>query len=192
MAEILPFDRRPTETEPAYAAFKLYLQLGHGRSMRDVARKLDKNHALMSRWSKRHFWPERALSYDAHIESISRDAEEKTLRATADTWATRYLESRERSYLVAQGLRKKAEAMLAFPLQEQTASKDGKTIIIKPCKWSVADAARMMEVAMKLERLSVGLSTEKTEHTGPEGAPIPVQTPQVVFYIPDNGRNKKP
>lgn len=80
--------------------------------------------------------------------------------------------------------------MLKFPLAEQV-TKDGKTVI-KPGRWSFADAARLIDVASRLKQLATGLPTDRHEHSGPEGQPLPNGGPQVMFYIPSNGRDDSP
>jgi hypothetical protein len=97
--------------------------------------------------------------------------------------------TREEAYQTAQRLIEKGNGMLGFPLSRKT-SRDGKTVI-EPGKWTFADAARLMDTALKLKALATGLPTDRTEHTGPEGAAIPVavNAGQVVIYVPADDRD---
>jgi len=60
------------ESAEAYEAFALYRDLGadyNKRSLSEVAQRLGKSKTLMSRWSARHRWVERAKDYDRYVES---------------------------------------------------------------------------------------------------------------------------
>ena len=76
--------------------------------------------------------------------------------------------------------------MARLPLV-RTRSKDGKTII-EPARWTVDSMAKLAETALKLKALACGVSTDKTEHTGPDNAPL-VAPQSVVIVIDDNGRD---
>lgn len=75
----LPWERQPEESEEAWAAFVTYrdmLQLGDDgtvtgrRSIRQVARRVDKSATLIARWAspKRHKWSLRVEAYDADLD----------------------------------------------------------------------------------------------------------------------------
>ena len=66
---------------------------------------------------------------------------------------------RETEWKVHEELLAKAGEMLAWPLCENVVSKDGLTTIIKPCRWRLVDAARMVETAFELAMFAVGAST---------------------------------
>jgi hypothetical protein len=59
-----PWDRRSNETKPAYEAFRIYLEMGAGRSLRRVSETLGKQFALITRWSSRHEWVRRTLLHE--------------------------------------------------------------------------------------------------------------------------------
>jgi hypothetical protein len=63
---VLP-EQLPTESAKAYAAFVAYCEMGSQRSVRDVARKLDKSSTIIGRWSSQHRWQERVRQYDAAV-----------------------------------------------------------------------------------------------------------------------------
>ena len=163
-------ERLPDETGPAYEAFKMFVEMGVDRSGREVARRLNKSWSLLSRWSVRHRWLERAIEFDAQLQSIAQQAEEEKLVKSAGRWAKRMEETREEAFQMAGLLVEKAQAMLKFPLAETT-SADGRTSI-KPGRWTFADAAKLADVAARLKQLATGLPTERLEHSGPDGAPL--------------------
>ena len=62
---IEPWERRLDETEAAWEAFKTYRDMPH-RSARAVSRQLAKSWPLISRWSAKYDWVERANALDRH------------------------------------------------------------------------------------------------------------------------------
>ena len=67
-AEIEPWERQPGETEKAYEAFLIYKNLGPGRTVTEVAKKLSKSRQLMARWCSHYGWTDRAAAYDRENE----------------------------------------------------------------------------------------------------------------------------
>jgi hypothetical protein len=183
-------ERLPGESNPAYEAFKTYAGLGPGRSTREVCRRLNKSIALIGKWSAKHHWVQRAAALDDRLGQIALEAEEAKLIESAGQWAKRMQETREEAFQMASKLAEKAEAMLKFPVAE-TISADGKTVV-KPGRWTFADAAKMIDVAHRLKQLVTGLPTDRFEHAGPDGQPLAANTTQVLFYIPNNGRDDQP
>lgn len=180
----------PSESAKAYAAFKMYAEMGSERSTNRVARKLAKSGQLIRRWSAKHMWVERVVEFDARLDRTAKEAEEQRLIDSAGIWARRMLETREEAFQLAAKLIEKAEAMLKFPLAVTT-SQDGKTTV-KPTRWTVGDVARLIETASRLKQLATGLPTDRCEHSGPEGKPLADGGNQVVFYVPANGREDHP
>jgi hypothetical protein len=54
-------DRLDAESPQAYAAFRLYYELGPQRSLEEVARRMSLPVALVRQWAVRHRWDERVL-----------------------------------------------------------------------------------------------------------------------------------
>ena len=63
--QILPWDRQPGETTPAYAAFASYRDMGHSRSNAKVARELGKSVTIINRWSSQWRWVARTEAWDS-------------------------------------------------------------------------------------------------------------------------------
>ena len=157
-------ERLPNESEPAYAAFVTFLQAGVGRSARETGRKVGKSWSLVSRWCAKYHWLERAKASRPLAGAVARKSRGGEVIASAGLWAKRMEKTREEAFQVAEELIAKARAMLKFPLSETTSS-DGKTVV-KPGRWSFADAARMMDTGNRLRQLATGLPTERLEHAG--------------------------
>lgn len=161
------------------------------RSLDAVHRKLGKSTRLIAKWSSRWRWVERTMAYDEFLRAKRAAAEAAALKEKAIDWAARQQQIRERDFEQGERMRARVDAILNFPLATQTTSRDGKTVHIHPAKFSIQSAARMLDTASKLQRLSAGMMTEKTELVGPGNTPIVGTAPaQVVIFLPDNGRDK--
>lgn len=159
-----PWERQSKESNQAYEAARLYFEKRIDRSLSSVGKRLGKSQDLMERWSSRWSWVDRAAAYDAHMDQIEQDARESALVTDAAKWAERQRSLKEREFTLAEALLTKAEMMLKFPLQTQKVEKDGKMTIINPADWSLRDAAKLLETASKVARLSAGMVTEKTSN----------------------------
>ena len=69
-----PWERQTKETEKAYEAFLLYKNAGPGRTVIDVARKLQKSYTLIRRWAKKWNWEDRVLAFDRDCERFNSQA----------------------------------------------------------------------------------------------------------------------
>lgn len=58
------WEQLPDETDLAYQAFQVYLDLPSPRSYQDCASRLNKSYSLISRWGGENGWVSRAASYD--------------------------------------------------------------------------------------------------------------------------------
>lgn len=152
------FERQPGETNKAYQAFTIYRDMGTDRTLENVARALGKSATLMERWSATYNWKARAMAFDNYLMNLHLGAETQAIGKKADQWAKRQMEHREEMWALRQQLVDKAKAMLAWPLYE-TQTTDGKTIV-KPTRWGLADAARIVDTADKVGRLASELPTE--------------------------------
>lgn len=72
-----PWERQQNESDKAFTAFRLYLDLGDARSLRTVNRQLSKSLTIISRWSSRWGWPDRVAAYRKHLNEIADQAREK-------------------------------------------------------------------------------------------------------------------
>jgi len=145
-----PWERQLGEGAKPFEAFKIYRDMGVGkRGIRKVVQELNKSHTLIARWSTEHAWVERVNQYDAHLDKLQLEKEEKERK-----------EMSELHIKTARSMLSKAlTGLQAIPANEMKA----------------ADITKMIEVATKLERLSRGESTESVETFGKAGAIPAVQ-----------------
>ena len=67
----LIWERQSGETEKAYSAFKVYLEM-EDRSLQKVTESLQKNATLIRRWASKNDWKNRAAAYDSSIVESTR------------------------------------------------------------------------------------------------------------------------
>lgn len=73
MTESYVWTRRDAETEPAYVAFKVYLDMGSDRSLSKLADRLNKSVQLLAGWSSKHSWQDRVKAFDRHVAEAETD-----------------------------------------------------------------------------------------------------------------------
>jgi hypothetical protein len=139
-------DRMPRESEEAHAAFLAYRDMGSIRSLGRVGQELGKSCTILGRWSAKFDWVARCRAWDNHLQA-ERD---KVAAAEARKWERRRQEELEANWQLTQAIRAKAEKMIAWPIQRQETSKDGKTIVIEPTRWSFQTAALMAKTAAEI------------------------------------------
>jgi hypothetical protein len=57
----------PGETLDSFEGFMCYFNLGHNRTLKGVAEKLDLNISTVKEWSAKHHWVDRILEYEAYV-----------------------------------------------------------------------------------------------------------------------------
>jgi hypothetical protein len=154
------------ESARAFAAFLIYRDMGAARSLDKAFAHFHGDQASGKRapgrwhqWSAQYQWPDRAAAWDAMLRSRELAQREAAQAAEAERWAARRAAEAEREWAFAEQLMERARAMLAFPLQTREIAEDGKTIIVKPARWAIRDAAGMADTAAKLARLAAGMDT---------------------------------
>ncbi len=123
-------------------------------------------------WSTRFRWKARVRTWQLteHERSVEADLAAKT--ALALERERRKGEVEETSWQMFLALAAKARETLAFPLETESVSEDGKTIIREPARWGFGDAVRMLQIGDSLARLSLGMPVNRSEITGRDGAPL--------------------
>jgi hypothetical protein len=173
-----PWERQEGESAKAYKAFATYRDLGPKRSLNAAytksrgvkgASKERRATGTWHRWAIEHHWVARATAYDDHVDAKARAEREAK-------WAERQAQVDDRAWESAEQLLGRAQEMLEFPLVEQRADRDGKTIVIKPSRWRLRDAEAFVSIADRLMRLATGKATDRSEHTGAGGGPIEVSS----------------
>jgi hypothetical protein len=136
------YERQGGKSKQAYEGFTVYRIMGITRSLKDVAEKLGRHRSLIERWSKNNGWVERAQAFDEELEK----------RAIL-----------ENAQLRKQMIKDHAEVsrQLLFKVKDAVEH-------IKPKTLSPYEIAKLLEIAVKVERLSRGQSTDISEisHSG--------------------------
>lgn len=112
------------------------------RSIRKTAEILGMNKRTIANQSTKWDWVRRCEAYDAHVDRVNREANEAAIRKM----------KQDHALLAQQMIRKATRRLLTMPDDEITA----------------AELARMVDVGVKVERLSRGESTENqaVTHSG--------------------------
>lgn len=141
-----PWDRMKGESEQAFAAFSAYRNMGVERSLDATSDHQGKNTRLMSAWSVKHSWVERARAYDNHIQAIELKEREKRAKVDAGKWEKRRDEQKDLEYGLAIELINKGREILKVASVEKCTPKD---------------AVPMFDLASKLMRLALELATDR-------------------------------
>jgi hypothetical protein len=150
------FEQQPRESNKAFAAFSLYLNMGPQRSLDAVARQLAKSLPLIKRWSARWDWAERVAAHAAHLAIVEREALEAVARGKAAQWEQREQQLRETEWSMHERAIAAAKRGLEAYMKRQEVYAN------------LADIARMLEIASKLGRLATGLGTDGERGKGDE------------------------
>lgn len=142
-----PWDRQSGESRQAFAALRAYIEAGPTRSLRKVAEELAKSEALLKRWSARWGWAVRSDAYDRAMAS----AHDQAAVAARQEMAVRH-------------------AALAVRLLDAVAER---LSTLDVARLRPAELVRMVEVAVRVERLARGVP-DRLEVGGPDGGPVVV------------------
>lgn len=97
-------NRQAGESNPAWEARRIYVNMGPTRSIRSVGQELGKSGSLISRWSARWGWATSARAFDVYMQEItSKIAADRALadaQAYVGKWAARSEEQPEFDYNV--------------------------------------------------------------------------------------------
>ena len=167
MAKERPWDRQKGETDKAFLAFTFFRNIPRAqRSVRESWRRYweaktgscgfdARAPGHWDAWSRKWKWIERANLYDDHLRAVEDKKRIEAIGEDAKVWAQRRLDQRQVEWELAELLADRARKMLAFPLQQQTTLKDGKTVVINPVRWAARDIATFASLLGKLGRQAV-------------------------------------
>jgi hypothetical protein len=144
------FEQQPKESNKAFAAFSLYLNMGPQRSLDAVARQLAKSLPLIKRWSARWQWTARVAAHAAHLAEQERLAIQGLALGKAVEWERKHESVRREAWHEAE----KTIAMLreARKRWEESGRIPG-----------FEGMARMMELAFRLKQFATGMPSEVKE-----------------------------
>jgi len=142
-----PWERRLEEGPKAYAAFRVFLELGANRSFVAAARQLGKSESLLRRWADRHGWRERAWQYDL---SRDREAEALARQELAETMKRQLQDAEHFQNLAKKGV---SELVVRDPTS-------GRLRLAK--ELDVADSDRLYRLGLQIQRQWLGQRGETT------------------------------
>lgn len=126
--------RQPFETQKAFEAFLVYLEL---RGIHLVAERLSKSYALIKRWCSRWRWYDRVRAHD-----------NETMRIEMETMAVERVKARKDNLQIARGLKAVGAAELK-KLADLVKASNTRQLTAKETK-------DMLDLAVRLERLHLG------------------------------------
>jgi hypothetical protein len=136
-----PWLRLPGEGQKAYAACKLYYEMGPQRNLDAVAKTLGRERSQIGHWSGRYHWVERADAYLDCLAAIEQEEVERLARQDAAKWKQRERAVAEKKWAISSKWLETSELAEKIPVVERTivteAYEDGRpkiTHILKPLK----------------------------------------------------------
>lgn len=143
----LLFEQQERESDKAFAAFRMYLEMGPERSLEAVSQKLSKSSRLMKRWSAKYDWTARVQAYGAHLGELERVAIQGLALEKAVEWNKTHEPLRREAW-------KEAEETIAMVRQARA------QWIAKGRTPGWEGMARMLELAFKLKQFAAGMASE--------------------------------
>ena len=149
-------EKQSGESPQAWEAFKIYRDLGQGRSI-DKAYKIYLGHHSSTKrasgrfraWAVQHDWVDRAQAWDDYLELLRRKAVEDYERTKGTNSSRRALQVQEELLNVKEALVKKMREMAEWPLERVVTEVDdeGNTVHIHhPARWSFHTLVKAIEV----------------------------------------------
>jgi hypothetical protein len=182
--ETRPWERQHGESARAYSAFRMWLETDPvtERSQLGTYRRFTGNSEARAypgyfrQWIENHRWVERARQYDQFINRQRERIETAKRIKRQQQWEQRREQVADEGWELAEGLIAKAKEILRAPTFEQTVTRESlgangqviQEITIKPGRFSIRDAGRLIEVADRLRRLAAEMATEQIEIVTPE------------------------
>ena len=146
----MTFEKLPRESNKAFAAFRVYLELGPQRSLALTAAKVGKSKVLMERWSRKYDWPGRVAAHAGYVAQVERETIEALAREKAIEWMKVHEDQRIQEWNARTRTLKLAEKIIAR--WERNEGKAG----------TLEGIARLLELASKLGRLASGMEGDVT------------------------------
>ena len=144
----LEFEQLPRESNKAFAAFRVYLEMGPQRSLARTAAKVGKSKVLMERWSRRYDWPGRVTAHGAYVAQVEREVIEGLAREKAIEWMKVHEDQRIEEWKARCRALRLAEKVITR--WEKSEGKAG----------TLEGIARLLELASKLGRLASGMEVD--------------------------------
>jgi hypothetical protein len=146
----LEFEQLPREHNKAYAAFKIYLELGVDRSLSKVATKMGKTKRLMQQYSAKFDWPGRVRAHAAYVAELERKAIEARVVEKAVEWEKIHESVRREAW-------KEAEKTIEMVRKARAEWEESGRLP----GWT--GMARMLQLAFDLKKFAAGMPNEVKE-----------------------------
>jgi hypothetical protein len=144
----LTFERMPGESAVAFAAFVVYRDVGPTRSIRKLRQEVGKSRAVLERWSVRWSWVERVRLWDAEVDANLRAENLERLQEDA----------RRHHAVAGLFLQKLVERLQA----------------VRPEDLPLSALPHYLDVAVKVQRLALGVAADTVEVAGNPERPLEV------------------
>lgn len=133
-----PWERQKGESQQSFAAFAIYRDMGDNRSLQRVSQQVAKRLQLMKRWSERDNWVARVDEWDAENDRIKRAAHTRAIVEMSERHA------------------KLAVSVLNKVVSRLIGDKANNVMPIDPASLNARDLATLLDIGVKVERLSRG------------------------------------
>lgn len=174
------WERRKGESAKAYTYFQVYLRMAPvDRSLGKVGAELGRSTAIMEYFAAKWDWVERVDAWDRHQDALNFERFERQREKAARKRMERELARQDEAEQVADLLLQRAQAMLKWPIEQEVITDktteitpDGQTLnitthkTIKPVKWSMIAAMRVIEALDRMRHASVEDAVASKEPAG--------------------------
>ena len=137
-----PWERREGEGQKAFNAFATFRDLGMTRTLPKTAQALGNSLAYMQELSYKHEWASRCEAYDLLLDRRRREATENEIEAMT------------RRHVAA------GQVAQRIAIQRLQGDANANVLPLDPNDMDAGDAARLLDLGIKIERMSRGLPTE--------------------------------
>ena len=187
---MIPTTQLENESTKAYEAFRCYLDMGGKRSQLAVGRELRKSRQLITRWASKFQWAKRVVTAGLRDHDQSIKASEQAKIEVARKKEALQLRVKERGEILFDKLSAKAEQLLQLPAV-RSVTKDGKTTVEPANAAFFSAAARLVDSADRIGRLTAEMPTSLGELTGKDGkALIPTVQPVLNYIINEDANSR--
>lgn len=143
------------ETNEGYRCFRIFLELGPERSVKNVADVSGAKYETVKAYSSRYNWPQRAAAYDAHVIKVWSQEAREEFESRHKKELEKFRKDQQRR---AEGLGKVADLLIEVTtgtLQDMAAS--GEPVDRQQLASIASTAAKLSEAAMNTAAAALGV-----------------------------------
>lgn len=149
-----PWMRQPGETDKAFEAFGVYRDLGPARSLTIACKALGKSKGTVERWMMRFKWTDRVSAWDDEADRLSRERDLFERQEARRKMIDGHAKGGARVFALGDTI------VSRYDVNDPDHGEEAKRLI---AEMGALDAAKLMELGAKMERLARGESTERVE-----------------------------